>query len=224
VLLPCRRIWTRSGVRRSGICRRAAAVEDAAQAIGEGYKGRRPATWRRAAFSFYPTKNLGAVRDRGHDRSQLGEQRADACRICETNGRPRVSQQRARGKRRLMRSKRTFCAMKHAPSSCMDRTPASARARIQRGTSATNPASCENSPGCYEHVVPVHRSRGRARQACSAVLSAEKNRPAPYIIRTPLHLSTFTPSLRTKREISSIPEMPRRSLALHMYTRVRPAQ
>src|SRR5262249_51936349 len=43
-----------------------AVVEDAAQAIGASYKGRRTGSLGHAAcFSFYPTKNLGACGDAG---------------------------------------------------------------------------------------------------------------------------------------------------------------
>jgi dTDP-4-amino-4,6-dideoxygalactose transaminase len=55
----------------SGVCafadsRRLPVIEDAAQAIGASRDGRRAGAWGRAAgFSFYPSKNLGAVGDAG---------------------------------------------------------------------------------------------------------------------------------------------------------------
>lgn len=61
-------------------------VEDAAQAVGALYKGRPPGTFgNTAAFSFYPSKNLGACGDGGMIVTDDGAL-AEKCRIIRAHG------------------------------------------------------------------------------------------------------------------------------------------
>ena len=52
-------------LRRLASARGLVVVEDAAQAHGASYRGSRPGSVSTAAYSFYPTKNLGALGDAG---------------------------------------------------------------------------------------------------------------------------------------------------------------
>lgn len=63
-----------------------AVVEDAAQAVGAAYKGRPPGAFgNTAAFSFYPSKNLGACGDGGMIVTRDGDLAAQ-CRIIRAHG------------------------------------------------------------------------------------------------------------------------------------------
>ena len=69
--------WTRSWISPTGTG--LPVIEDAAQAIGATYKGRKPGAWARfGCFSFFPSKNLGGAGDGGMVRDQRSRAPRDA--------------------------------------------------------------------------------------------------------------------------------------------------
>ncbi|MGZ3694622.1 MAG: DegT/DnrJ/EryC1/StrS family aminotransferase [Bdellovibrionota bacterium] len=73
-----------SVIKKSG--RKIAVIEDCAQSIGASFKGKQCGTWGQyGAFSFYPTKNLGAIGDAGLV-STLTEADAQKVRMVRVHG------------------------------------------------------------------------------------------------------------------------------------------
>src|SRR5882724_7491308 len=200
-------------------------VEDAAQAIGAGYKGRRTGSLGDVAcFSFYPTKNLGACGDAGMIVTNSAE-RAERLRILRNHGQTGkyVSSEPGWNGRldeiqaAILRVKlRHLAAWQHAR-----RAHAAEYTRHFAQIPGIMPPLV---PEGYEHVFHQYTVRVEERDKLQRVLSEKKIGSAVYY-PAPLHLQPLYASLGHKEgDFPHAEHAAQEVLSLPMFPELRPAQ
>jgi dTDP-4-amino-4,6-dideoxygalactose transaminase len=200
-------------------------VEDSAQAIGAGYKGRRTGSLADVAcFSFYPTKNLGACGDAGMIVTNSAE-RAARLRILRNHGQTDkyVSSEPGWNGRldeiqaAILRVKlRHLMAWQHARQAHA--------AEYTRHFAEIPGIMPPLVPEGYEHVFHQYTIRVEERDRLQRVLAEKKIGSAIYY-PVPLHLQPLYASLGYKAgDFPHAEHAAQEVLSLPMYPELRPAQ
>ncbi len=180
-------------------------VEDAAQAIGAGYKGRRTGSLGDVAcFSFYPTKNLGACGDAGMIVTNSA-QRAERLRILRNHGQTEK-----------------YVSSEPGWNGRLDEMQAAIlRVKLRHLVPGIMPPLV---PEGYEHVFHQYTVRVEERDKLQRVLSEKKIGSAVYY-PVPLHLQPLYASLGYKEgDFPHAEHAAQEALSLPMYPELRPAQ
>ncbi len=200
-------------------------VEDAAQAIGAAYKGRRTGSLGDVAcFSFYPTKNLGACGDAGMIVTNSAE-RAARLRILRNHGQKEKYVSSEPGwNGRLDEIQAAILRVKLRHLSAWQRARQAHAAEYTRHFSQIPGIMPPLIPEGYEHVFHQYTIRVEERDALRKVLEEKKIGSAVYY-PVPLHLQPLYASLAHK--IGDFPHAEHAAqevLSLPMYPELRPAQ
>jgi dTDP-4-amino-4,6-dideoxygalactose transaminase len=199
-------------------------VEDAAQAVGAGYKGRRTgALGDVACFSFYPTKNLGACGDAGMIVTKSAE-RAAHLRILRNHGQTEKYVSSEPGwNGRLDEIQAAILRVKLRHLGAWQRARQAHAAEYTRHFSQIPGIMPPLVPEGYEHVFHQYTVRVEERDTLQRVLAEKKIGSAIYY-PVPLHLQPLYASLGYKagdfphaehaaQEVLSLPMFPELHLA-----------
>jgi dTDP-4-amino-4,6-dideoxygalactose transaminase len=195
-----------------------ALIEDCAQAHGAFWQGRRVGSWgQMACFSFYPTKNLGALGDGGMVITDSPEMAERLCLLREYGWRQRYVSEMPGGNSRLDELQAAVLRVKlrYLDADNQKRAALAARyaARLA-GVSVGLPASRMGA----QHVYHLYVIRSKRRDALQAFLK-ENDVGALIHYPTPIHLQpayygrlgradSFPETERVSREILSLPMYP----------------
>ena len=200
-------------------------VEDSAQAIGAGYKGRRTGSLGDVAcFSFYPTKNLGACGDAGMIVTNSAEHAA-RLRILRNHGQTEKYVSSEPGwNSRLDEIQAAILRVKLRRLADWQRARQAHAAEFTRHFSQIPGIMPPQVPEGYEHVFHQYTIRVEERDALQRVLTEKKIGSAVYY-PVPLHLQPLYASLGHKA--GDFPHAERAAqevLSLPIYPELRPAQ
>jgi dTDP-4-amino-4,6-dideoxygalactose transaminase len=200
-------------------------VEDNAQAIGAGYKGRRTgALGDVACFSFYPTKNLGACGDAGMIVTNSAK-RAERLRILRNHGQTEKYVSSEPGwNGRLDEIQAAIVRVKLCHLADWQRArQAHAAEYTQHFVQIPGIMPPLVSEG-YEHVFHQYTIRVEERDKLQRILSEKKIGSAVYY-PMPLHLQPLYASLGYKAgDFPHAEHAAQEVLSLPMYPELRPAQ
>ena len=205
--------------------RKLPVIEDAAQAIGAAYKGRRAgALGDIACFSFYPTKNLGACGDAGMVVTN-SQELAARVRILRNHGqKEKYVSSEAGWNNRLDELQAAILRVKlrYLPKWQRNRQ---AHAAEYTGYFSQIPGIMPPlAPEGYEHVFHQYTIRVEDRDALQRLLSQQKIGSAVYY-PVPLHLQPLYASLGYKRgDFPHAEHAAREVLSLPMYPELRSEQ
>ncbi|HEY4818553.1 MAG TPA: DegT/DnrJ/EryC1/StrS family aminotransferase [Candidatus Acidoferrum sp.] len=200
-------------------------VEDSAQAIGAGYKGRRTgALGDVACFSFYPTKNLGACGDAGMIVTNSAE-RAARLRILRNHGQTEKYVSSEPGwNGRLDEIQAAILRVKLRHLGDWQRARQAHAAEYTRHFAHIPGIMPPRVPEGYEHVFHQYTIRVEERDRLQHVLTEKKIGSAVYY-PVPLHLQPLYASLGYKAgDFPHAEHAAQEVLSLPMYPELRPAQ
>ena len=200
-------------------------VEDAAQAVGAGYKGRRTGSLADVAcFSFYPTKNLGACGDAGMIVTNSAE-RAAHLRILRNHGQTEKYVSSEPGwNGRLDEIQAAILRVKLRHLAAWQRARQTHAAEYTRHFSQIPGIMPPLVPEGYEHVFHQYTIRVEERDRLQRVLAEKKIGSAIYY-PFPLHLQPLYASLGYKAgDFPHAEHAAQEVLSLPMYPELRPAQ
>jgi dTDP-4-amino-4,6-dideoxygalactose transaminase len=200
-------------------------VEDAAQAIGAGYKGRRTgALGDVACFSFYPTKNLGACGDAGMIVTNSAE-RAAHLRILRNHGQTEKYVSSEPGwNGRLDEIQAAILRVKLRHLEAWQRARQAHAAEYTRHFAQIPGIMPPLVPEGYEHVFHQYTVRVEERDRLQSVLAEKKIGSAIYY-PVPLHLQPLYASLGYKAgDFPHAEHAAQEVLSLPMFPELRPAQ
>ena len=200
-------------------------IEDAAQAIGAAYKGRRTgALGDIACFSFYPTKNLGACGDAGMVVTNSPELAARV-RILRNHGqKEKYVSSEAGWNNRLDELQAAILRVKlrHLPK--WQRARQAHAAEYTRYFSQIPGVMPPLAPEGYEHVYHQYTIRVEDRDALQRLLAEQKIGSTVYY-PVSLHLQPLYASLGYKRgDLPHAEHASQEVLSLPMYPELRPQQ
>jgi dTDP-4-amino-4,6-dideoxygalactose transaminase len=200
-------------------------VEDAAQAIGAGYKGRRTGSLGDVAcFSFYPTKNLGACGDAGMIVTNSAK-RAERLRILRNHGQTEKYVSGEPGwNGRLDEIQAAILRVKVRHLTEWQRARQAHAAEYTRHLAQIPGIMPPLVPEGYDHVFHQYTIRVEERDKLQRVLSEKKIGSAVYY-PMPLHLQPLYASLGYK--VGDFPHAEHAAqevLSLPMFPELRPAQ
>jgi len=200
-------------------------VEDAAQAIGAGYQGRRTgALGDVACFSFYPTKNLGACGDAGMIVTDSAE-RAAHLRILRNHGQTEKYVSSEPGwNGRLDEIQAAILRVKLRRLGAWQRARQAHAAEYTRHFAQIPGIMPPLVPEGYEHVFHQYTIRVEERDKLQRVLAEKKIGSAVYY-PVPLHLQPLYALLGYKTgDFPHAEHAAQEVLSLPMYPELRPAQ
>jgi len=200
-------------------------VEDAAQAIGAGYQGRRTgALGDVACFSFYPTKNLGACGDAGMIVTESAE-RAAHLRILRNHGQTEKYVSSEPGwNGRLDEIQAAILRVKLRRLGAWQRARQAHAAEYTRHFAQIPGIMPPLVPEGYEHVFHQYTIRVEERDKLQRVLAEKKIGSAVYY-PVPLHLQPLYALLGYKTgDFPHAEHAAQEVLSLPMYPELRPAQ
>jgi dTDP-4-amino-4,6-dideoxygalactose transaminase len=200
-------------------------VEDSAQAIGAGYKGRRAGSLGDVGcLSFYPTKNLGACGDAGMIVTSSAE-RAARLRTLRNHGQTEKyvsSEPGWNGRLDEIQAAILRVKLRHLPE--WQRTRQSHAAEYSRQLSQIPGVMPPLVPEGYEHVYHQYTIRVEERDELQRALAEKKICSAVYY-PIPLHLQPLYASLGYKAgDFPHAEHAAQEVLSLPMYPELRPAQ
>lgn len=200
-------------------------VEDAAQAIGAGYKGKRVGSLGDiACFSFYPTKNLGACGDAGMvvtDSPDLAER----VRLLRNHGqKEKYVSSEAGWNGRLDEFQAAILRVKIRHLQAWQGARQAHAAEYTRHFAQLPGVMPPLAPEGYEHVFHQYTIRVEERDKLRQVLAEKKIGSAVYY-PMPLHLQPLYAFLRHKAgDYPHSERAAREVLSLPMFPELRPAQ
>jgi dTDP-4-amino-4,6-dideoxygalactose transaminase len=200
-------------------------VEDSAQAIGAGYRGRRTGSLGDVAcFSFYPTKNLGACGDAGMIVTNSAE-RAARLRILRNHGQTEKYVSSEPGwNGRLDEIQAAILRVKLRHLTEWQRARQTHAAEYTRHFSQIPGIMPPLVPDGYEHVFHQYTIRVEERDELQRLLTRKKIGSAVYY-PVPLHLQPLYSSLGNKTgDFPHAEHAAQEVLSLPMYPELRPAQ
>jgi dTDP-4-amino-4,6-dideoxygalactose transaminase len=200
-------------------------VEDAAQAIGAGYNGRRTGSLADVAcFSFYPTKNLGACGDAGMIVTNSAE-RAAHLRILRNHGQTDKYVSSEPGwNGRLDEIQAAILRVKLRHLATWQSARQNHASEYTRHFSQIPGIMPPFVPEGYEHVFHQYTIRVEERDKLQRVLAEKKIGSAIYY-PVPLHLQPLYASLGYKAgDFPHAEHAAQEVLSLPMYPELRPAQ
>jgi dTDP-4-amino-4,6-dideoxygalactose transaminase len=200
-------------------------VEDAAQAVGAGYKGRRTGSLADVAcFSFYPTKNLGACGDAGMIVTNSAE-RAAHLRVLRNHGQTEKYVSSEPGwNGRLDEIQAAILRVKLRHLGAWQRARQAHAAEYTRHFSQIPGIMPPLIPEGYKHVFHQYTIRVEERDKLQRVLAEKKIGSAIYY-PVPLHLQPLYASLGYKPgDFPHAEHAAQEVLSLPMYPELRPAQ
>jgi dTDP-4-amino-4,6-dideoxygalactose transaminase len=200
-------------------------VEDTAQAIGAGYKGRRTgALGDVACFSFYPTKNLGACGDAGMIVTNSAE-RAAHLRILRNHGQTEKYVSSEPGwNGRLDEIQAAILRVKLRHLEAWQRARQAHAAEYTRHFAQIPGIMPPLVPEGYEHVFHQYTVRVEERDRLQSVLAEKKIGSAIYY-PVPLHLQPLYASLGYQAgDFPHAEHAAQEVLSLPMFPELRPAQ
>lgn len=201
-----------------------AVIEDAAQAIGAGYQGRRTGSLGDAAcFSFYPTKNLGACGDAGLIVTNSAEIAARARKLRNHGQTKKYASSEPGWNSRLDEIQAAILRVKlrHLPHWQRARQAHAAEYTRQFQMPGIMPPFV---PEGYEHVYHQYTIRVEERDALEQVLAEQKIASAVYY-PVPLHLQPLYASLGYRAgDFPHAEHAAKEVLSLPIYPELRPDQ
>src|SRR5246127_2401841 len=200
-------------------------VEDSAQAIGAGYKGRRTGSLGDVAcFSFYPTKNLGACGDAGMIVTNSAEHAA-RLRILRNHGQTEKYVSSEPGwNSRLDEIQAAILRVKLRRLAEWQRARQAHAAEYTRHFSQIPGIMPPLAPEGYEHVFHQYTIRVEERDQLQRLLTQKKISSSVYY-PVPLHLQPLYASLGYKSgDFPHAEHAAQEVLSLPMYPELRPAQ
>jgi dTDP-4-amino-4,6-dideoxygalactose transaminase len=201
-----------------------AVIEDAAQAIGASYQGRRTGSLGDAAcFSFYPTKNLGACGDAGLIVTNSAEIAARARKLRNHGQTKKYASSEPGWNSRLDEIQAAILRVKlrHLPHWQRARQAHAAEYTRQFQMPGIMPPFV---PEGYEHVYHQYTIRVEERDALEQVLAEQKIASAVYY-PVPLHLQPLYASLGYQAgNFPHAEHAAKEVLSLPIYPELRPDQ
>lgn len=201
-----------------------AVIEDAAQAIGASYQGRRTGSLGDAAcFSFYPTKNLGACGDAGLIVTNSAEIAARARKLRNHGQTKKYASSEPGWNSRLDEIQAAILRVKlrHLPHWQRARQAHAAEYTRQFQMPGIMPPFV---PEGYEHVYHQYTIRVEERDALEHVLAEQKIASAVYY-PVPLHLQPLYASLGYQAgDFPHAEHAAKEVLSLPIYPELRPDQ
>lgn len=201
-----------------------AVIEDAAQAIGASYQGRRTGSLGDAAcFSFYPTKNLGACGDAGLIVTNSAEIAARARKLRNHGQTKKYASSEPGWNSRLDEIQAAILRVKlrHLPHWQRARQAHAAEYTRQFQMPGIMPPFV---PEGYEHVYHQYTIRVEERDALEQVLAEQKIASAVYY-PVPLHLQPLYASLGYQAgDFPHAEHAAKEVLSLPIYPELRPDQ
>lgn len=201
-----------------------AVIEDAAQAIGASYQGRRTGSLGDAAcFSFYPTKNLGACGDAGLIVTNSAEIAARARKLRNHGQTKKYASSEPGWNSRLDEIQAAILRVKlrHLPHWQRARQAHAAEYTRQFQMPGIMPPFV---PEGYEHVYHQYTIRVEERDALEQVLAEQKIASAVYY-PVPLHLQPLYASLGYRGgDFPHAEHAAKEVLSLPIYPELRPDQ
>lgn len=201
-----------------------AVIEDAAQAIGASYQGRRTGSLGDAAcFSFYPTKNLGACGDAGLIVTNSAEIAAGARKLRNHGQTKKYASSELGWNSRLDEIQAAILRVKlrHLPHWQRARQAHAAEYTRQFQMPGIMPPFV---PEGYEHVYHQYTIRVEERDALEQVLAEQKIASAVYY-PVPLHLQPLYASLGYQAgDFPHAEHAAKEVLSLPIYPELRPDQ